>query len=139
MATLYHQVRIAASPRKLYEAISTERGIAAWWDEPVAVGSGTSQVLEFRPGPAHGVLRMKVLERREGRRVEWECTSTHPETSPASAWTGTHVAFEIREAEGGAILDFRHSGWDEASPFLGFCNFGWGVALQKLKETCEAK
>jgi uncharacterized protein YndB with AHSA1/START domain len=139
MTTLHHQVRIGAPVRKLYEAISTAQGIARWWDEPVAVDSGASQVLEFRPGPAHGVLRMKVLERREDKRVEWECISTHPETSPASAWTGTHVTFEISEGESGAILDFRHSGWDEHSEFLGFCNFGWGVALQKLKETCESK
>ncbi len=27
-----------------------------------------------------------------------------------------------------AILDFRHSGWDENSEYLGFCNFAWGEA-----------
>src|SRR5262249_13310559 len=40
--------------------------------------------------------------------------STHPKTSPASAWTGTHVLFEITERGNTAILDFRHSGWMKA-------------------------
>ena len=34
------------------------------------------------------------------------------------------------------ILNFRHSGWDETSEYFGFCNFGWGQALQKLKQVC---
>ena len=69
----------------------------------MAIGS----VLEFSPGAEHGVLRMKVLERVQGKRVEWECISTHPKNNPASAWTGTHIIFEITERENMAILDFR--------------------------------
>ena len=67
--------------------------------------------------------------------------------SPASAWTGTHVVFDIArraappwatERVDTAVLDFRHSGWDERSEYLGFCNFHWGEALQKLKRWCES-
>ena len=139
MATLYHQVWVHAPTVKLYEAISTEHGIGSWWDKPKALQSESGPVLEFSPGAEHGVLRMKVLERVPGKRVEWECISTHPKTSPASAWTGTHVIFEISERETGTTLDFRHSGWDENSEYLGFCNYQWGVALQKLKQWCESQ
>jgi len=85
MATLYHQVWVHAPTVKLYEAISTEHGIGSWWDKPKALQSESGPVLEFSPGAEHGVLRMKVLERVPGKRVEWECISTHPKTSPASA------------------------------------------------------
>jgi hypothetical protein len=80
------------------------------------------------------------------RRVEWEFIRTHPPHSPASAWTGTHVAFDIArraappwatERVDTAVLDFRHS-WDERSEYLGFCNFHWGEALRKLKRWCES-
>jgi CoA-transferase family III len=37
-----------------------------------------------------------------------------------------------------AILDFRHSGWDERNEYLGFCNFQWGETLRKLKQWCES-
>lgn len=149
MATIYHQVRMNAPAAKLYKAISTANGIASWWDKPTGTQAAVGSVLEFDPGAEHGVLRMKVLELLPGKRVEWECISTHPRTSPASAWTGTHVLFEIAESmpmafeitkrKHMAVLDFRHSGWDETSPYFGFCNFGWGEALLKLKKLCESK
>jgi uncharacterized protein YndB with AHSA1/START domain len=136
MATLYHQVWITAPAGKVYEAVSTENGVGSWWDRPRMVASGDGLVLEFRPGAEHGVLRMKVLAMVQDRRVEWQCISTHPKSSPASAWTGTHVRFEISEREGVSILDFRHSGWDETSAYFGFCNYQWGVALQALQRWC---
>jgi catechol 2,3-dioxygenase-like lactoylglutathione lyase family enzyme len=139
VATLYHQLSIQTSRERLYEAIATEGGIADWWDAPKALSADDGLVLEFRPGPEHGVLRMKVLERVPGTRVGWECISRHPASSPASAWTGTRITFEIGAAENGVMLDFRHTGWDESSKYLGFCNHQWGVALQKLKQRCESR
>ena len=37
MAELYHQVWITAPSATVYEAISSEAGIAGWWDTPKAV------------------------------------------------------------------------------------------------------
>jgi uncharacterized protein YndB with AHSA1/START domain len=147
MATLYHEVWINAPTAKVYQAIATADGIGAWWDEQTAVHTDQGVVLEHNPGPAHGTVKMKVLDLVEDTRVEWECISTHPRSSPASAWTGTHVIFEIgrrsvppwaTERTDMAIVNFRHSGWDEHSAYFGFCNFAWGQALQKLKQVCEA-
>ena len=149
MATIYHQVRMNAPTVKVYRAVSTVNGIARWWDKPTDTPMDVGSVLEFNPGAEHGVLRMKVLDLLPDKRVEWECISTHPKTSPASAWTGTHVVFEVTESvpmafeitrrKHMAVLDFRHSGWDETSKYFGFCNFGWGEALLKLKKRCESK
>ena len=148
MAELYHQVWITAPTATVYEAIATESGIASWWDKPTAVKSDSGVVLEFNPGPEHGVLRAKVIAAIQERRVEWEFVSTHPRNSPGFAWTGTRVSFEITrravppwaaERVDTAIVDFRHSGWDARSEYLGFCNFAWGEALQKLKQWCESR
>jgi uncharacterized protein YndB with AHSA1/START domain len=149
MAELYHQVWITAPSATVYEAISTEAGIAGWWDRPNAVKTDSGVVLEFNPGPEHGgVLRARVAAAIPDRRIEWEFVSTHPRNSPAFAWTGTRVSFEITrravppwaaERTDTAIVDFRHSGWDERSEYLGFCNFAWGEALQKLKQWCESR
>ncbi len=38
-----------------------------------------------------------------------------------------------------AVLDFRHSGWDENSEYFGFCNFAWGETLLMLKQWCESQ
>src|SRR5262249_10536606 len=119
MSTLYHQIWIAAPTARVYEAIATEDGIGRWWDKPRAVRSDSATALEFDPGPEHGVLRARVLQMVPERRVEWEFISTHPKHSPAFAWTGTHVVFEISRCSmppcavdkvDMAILDFFHSG-----------------------------
>lgn len=137
MSTLHHQVHINAPRELVYEAVATLTGVARWWDAPVATQAPNGEVWEFRPGSEHGVLRMKIVDRMPYRRVEWKCISTHPDASPASAWTGTHVVFEVAEHNGAAVLDFRHIGWDAASPYYGFCNFHWAQALAKLKAYCE--
>ena len=147
MATLYHEVWIDAPTVKVYEAISTPAGISAWWNEQTSTHTGQDTVLEHCPGPEHGVVKMKVLDTTPNERIEWECISTHPPSSPASAWTGTHIVFEIArrsvppwasERVDMAILSFHHSGWDEKSQYFGFCNFAWGQVLQKLKDVCES-
>jgi hypothetical protein len=84
------------------------------------------------------------------KRVEWECISTHPRSSPASAWTGTHFIFEIAERDNvssgskhnqvrATTLDFRQAGYDERSDFFGSNNFAWGQVLQKLKQVVESE
>ena len=145
---LKHETWIKAPATKVYQAISTAEGIGTWWEKQRAVETNGNVVLEHNPGPEHGVVKMKVLDLVKDKRVEWECISTHPATSPASAWTGTHVVFEIarrmvppwasskREI---TALQFNHSGWDEDNEYLGFCNFAWGQVLEKLKEVCESQ
>jgi hypothetical protein len=152
MATLYHQIWINASVAKLYKSISTADRIGSWWDKQTATETDDGLVLEHNPGPMHGVVKLKVLKTVQDKRVEWECISAHPKSSPASAWTGTHFSFEFSERDNvaalsgfgqdrdrTAVLDFRHSGWDENSEYLGYCNFAWGKVLQNLKRVCETR
>jgi len=152
MATLYHQLWINAPAAKVYEAISTADGLSRWWGPHESTETDTGLVLSHNPGPEHGVVRLKLLECVQNKRVEWECISEHPKSSPASAWTGTHFIWELSErdnvaAQSGfgqdgdriAILDFRHTGYNENSEYFGYNNFGWGVALQNLKRVCESQ
>ncbi|OJW73499.1 MAG: hypothetical protein BGO68_03605 [Candidatus Amoebophilus sp. 36-38] len=137
MGILYHQVHIHSSQEILYKAIVKE--IGSWWDKPKEVKKDESLILEFNPGSQHGLLRMKVLTLEPNSRVEWECISIHPPSSPASAWTGTYIIFKITEKGSVTILDFYHVGWDEKSEYYGFCNYHWGEALQNLKKWCESQ
>ena len=152
MATLHHQVWIDAPISKVYAALATAEGLGNWWAPHTSTETGAGIVLSHNPGEQHGEVRMRVLETRPEQRVEWEVVSTHPAQSPASAWTGTHIAFELHrrdnprlwrgiESDSPAltVLEFRHSGWDRGSDYIGFCNFAWGEALLMLKKWCEAE
>lgn len=151
MATLHHQVWINAPVAKVYEALATAEGLGRWWAPHTATETDAGLVLAHHPGPGHGDVKMKVLETTPNRRVRWEIISTHPQSSPASGWTGTRITFDISERENPgprlgmsagpphlAVLEFRHSGWDEDSGYFGFCNFAWGETLLMLKQWCES-
>jgi uncharacterized protein YndB with AHSA1/START domain len=151
MATLHHQVWINAPVAKVYEGLATAEGLGRWWAPHTSAQTEAGLVLTHSPGPEHGDVSMKVVGLVPDARVEWEIISTHPRRSPASAWTGTHIVFELATREnpgarlgvsgGGSymtVLEFRHSGWDEGSEYFGFCNFAWGATLMMLKQWCEA-
>ena len=140
MATIHHQVSINAPVARVYDALATAEGIGTWWDPQTRTETDRGVVLEHNPGPEHGVVRLRVVELVPGRRVEWECISTHPESSPASAWTGTHFIFELTErGDRTTILDFRQTGYDQRSTFFGSNNVAWGQVLQSLKQTVESR
>ncbi len=153
MSTLYHQVFLNTTKEKLFDAIATAEAITKWWEPHEATITADGTVLSHDPGEAHGIVRQKIVDLVPNERIEWECVSSgHPATSPASAWPGTHVIWEISEQKNRpamsgfgtesdqmTVLDFRHSGWDESSPYFAFCNFAWGCVLQMLKEHCEGE
>lgn len=152
MTTLRHQVWIDAPAATVYGALATAEGLGAWWAPHTSTETDEGLVLAHSPGPAHGDVRMKVIAAVPDRRIEWEIISSHPPQSPASAWTGTRISFDLNvrpspghwlgmENEGKPLiaLDFRHSGWDESSEFLPFCNYAWGVTLEMLRVWCETQ
>jgi hypothetical protein len=95
-------------------------------------------VLEHNQGPAYGMVKLRVVELVPNKRVEWECISTHPKGSPASAWTGTHFIFELTERDNvvssgsnpnqirATTLDFCQDGYDERSEFFESNKLAWG-------------
>ena len=140
MATIHHQLSIDAPVAKVYEAIATAEGISTWWDQQTRTETDRGVVLEHHPGPEHGVVKLRVVELVPDRRVEWECISTHPASSPASAWTGTHFVFELAErGDRTTALDFRQTGYDEHSPFFRSNTVAWGQVLERLKQVVESR
>ncbi len=151
MATIRHHVLIDAPVAKVYQALSTAEGISTWWDKQTPTQTDRGLVLAHNPGPEHGVVQLRVIELVPNKRVEWECISTHPKGSPASAWTGTHFIFEItarnnipsfastliRSAP--PRLDFCQDGYDERSEFFEFNKVAWGEVLQNLKQVMESQ
>ena len=148
MATIRHRVTVDAPLEAVYEAIATADGIGTWWDKQTDVQTDRGLVLEHDPGPEHGVVKLRVVALVPNRRVEWECVSTHPPTSPASAWTGTHFVFEIEtdaqsarrpgSAGRATAVEFRQTGYDERSAFFGANDAAWGRVLANLKRVLES-
>jgi uncharacterized protein YndB with AHSA1/START domain len=140
MATIHHEVSIEAPLGTVYQAIATPEKIGTWWDKQTAVQTDRGQVLEHNPGPEHGVVKMRVVEQVTNNRIEWECISNHPASSPAAAWTGTHFIFELVPGAGNATtLDFRQTGYDPDSKFRASNTSAWADVLQNLKRVVESQ
>jgi len=151
MSAIRHQVLINAPVAKVYEALSTPDGISTWWDKQTPTQTDRGLVLEHNPGPEHGVVQLRVVELVPNKRVEWECISTHPKSSPASAWTGTHFILEIAAHDSvvssgskpdqarATTLDFCQDGYDERSEFFESNKLAWGEVLQNLKQVVESQ
>ena len=139
MTDIRHQIVIDAPVSEVYAALATADAISAWWDKQTPVQTDRGLVLEHYPGPEHGVVKLRVAELVPNKRVEWACISTHPKTSPASAWTGTHFVFELIPEAGSTTLDFRQTGYDERSQFRESNTRAWGQVLQTLKKVVESR
>ncbi|MCL2658150.1 MAG: SRPBCC domain-containing protein [Betaproteobacteria bacterium] len=147
MATIYHQVWVNAPVEKVYAALTSAEAIGTWWDKQTPVQTDEGLVLEHNPGPEHGVVKLRVVKQLPDKRIEWECVSMHPQSSPAFGWPGTHIMFDLsaRKAPtwmGGAetmcVVDFHQTNYSDISPFFGFNNFTWALILQNLKQAVEA-
>src|SRR2546423_14914570 len=140
MSTIHHQLQIAAPIPIVYGAIATADGISTWWDKQTPKQTERGMVLEHNPGPQHGIVQLRVVELVPDRRIEWECISTHPSSSPASAWTGTHFTFELAAGEtpGTTRLDFRQTGYDERSELFAANRDAWAQVLENLKRVVES-
>jgi uncharacterized protein YndB with AHSA1/START domain len=129
---LMHSVTIHGDAKKIYEAISTGKGLASFWtaDSHAEPKVGSIAKFGFR-GPT---LEMRVDELKPGKLVRW---STH---APFPGWEGTTVTWEIAPAkEGGNEVVFNHAGWAAKTPpaELASVNYTWGRVMGRLKKHIE--
>jgi uncharacterized protein YndB with AHSA1/START domain len=152
MASIRHQIAIRAPLEKVYAALSSPEAVSKWWDKQTETRAPCGTVWSHDPGPQHGRVDLLLWDMTPTQRVEWECISEHPSTSPASAWTGTHIKFELTSAESPAAIlmsggektaayttvNFEQTNYDENSPYFGFNNWAWAQVLNGLKSYCES-
>jgi uncharacterized protein YndB with AHSA1/START domain len=131
MVDILHRVGIkGSSPDDVYTALTTIEGLSGWWTrdttgKPDDVGGVTA--FRFVPGG----FDMKVVELVPGKRVLWEVVE-----GPAE-WVGTHVNFELSQADDFTIVLFEHRGWAEPVEFMHHCSTKWASYLLSLKQLVE--
>ena len=131
MAIIFHILKIKVpDPEKVYEALTTSRGLAAWWTTKAEAIPEINTMATFHFEGKYQ-KSMRVVELLPDRRVLWECMEGHPE------WLGTTIAFEIEPVAGGTQLKFYHAGWEEETDLYANCNYHWALFLNSLKSYLE--
>ena len=128
---LMHTVLIDADADKIYEALSTSRGLAGFWtaDSQAEPKVGTIARFGFH-GPQ---LEVRVDELKPGTFVKWSAAGGFDE------WKGTTITWEIVKKDGGNEVRFNHAGWPKELPpsELASVNYSWGRILGRLKKYAE--
>jgi hypothetical protein len=130
MPDILHKVGIKSSSLDdVYKALTSIKGLSAWWTTTTLGESKVGGVLQFRFG-ANG-FDMKVLELQPAKRVLWQ-VATGPEE-----WVGTKISFDLRQEGDWTIVLFKHEGWKEPVEFMHHCSTKWAVFLLSLKSLLE--
>jgi len=131
MPDIYHLVFIESTPDKIYEAATTQEGIASWWSIQNNAKPETGSIYRIYFGTDY-YKDIKVIQLTPGKKVVWEILKAHPE------WLNTRVSFDISIGENTAELRFRHSGWKDYTDMFAQCNHHWGIYLLNLKAYAES-
>jgi uncharacterized protein YndB with AHSA1/START domain len=123
---IVHSVDVAATADHVYEALTTETGLAGWWTADNKVDRKIGSINQFRFGP-DTLLTFRVDELEPSRRVAWSSIDGPPD------WKGTQVTFDITPKGNTANLHFRHEGFAAGYELFGMFNYLWAQNLRSLK------
>ena len=129
MAEIRINVVIKAIPEKIYNAITTQEGLASWWAKQTTAKPEVGFVNIFTFGKFRN--EMKVTKLIPNKKAEWKCINSIEE------WIDTNISFDLEEKDGGTILRFAHSGWRATTDTLAGCTYDWATFMRSLKSLCE--
>ena len=130
MVDILHRVGIKSQVADVYTALTTAEGLAGWWTTKTeGDGDEVGGVVQFRFGA--GGFDMKVLELDTDKHVLWEVVDGPEE------WMGTHVRWDIAQADDYTVVLFKHEGWKEPVEFMHHCSTKWAIFLMSLKSLVE--
>lgn len=130
MKSIFHRLVIAAPTEKVYEALTTQKGLSGWWTPETKATPEVGSIARFAFGPDY-FKEIKVEELEPGSKVKWLCLKGHEE------WLGTTIVFELQPHQKGTTLFFHHDGWKEHTPVFAVCSYDWAIFLRSMKALCE--
>lgn len=134
MADILHQITIHAKPADVYQAITTQQGLASWWTPDVDTTPAEGDYAIFGFNNHAIVFRMRIEKLVPDRLVRWACEGDVEE------WTGTRLQFEIRPVENDqVVLKFAHKNWRSTAGAYPHCNTDWGRLMYYLKDALEGR
>ena len=130
MPEILHQLLLKASPNRVYQALTEQKGLAHWWIQYVSCEPRLDSIAEFEFAGGKIKVRMKILKLLPNRTVVWHCLAGPTE------WIGTQITFNLPQPPRNA-LNFSHRGWRSQMNTLPMHNFEWARHLMSLRAYLE--
>ncbi len=135
MADIIHRVGINAPVGKVFEALSTVKGLSGWWTVNTSGSSKEGDSIFFQflsaEGTEIGSMVMTVAALVADQKVVWKCTSGPEE------WIGTDLTFNLHREGDCTIVIFGHRNWKEPVEFMAHCSMKWAIFMLSLKALVE--
>jgi uncharacterized protein YndB with AHSA1/START domain len=131
MAAIDHEIKIEASPERIFEALTTAGGLKSWHTAHVEGDGapGHAWRFEFTERPT---FRWEVTQSASPTHVAWRCIE-----GPGDS-VGTSVTFDLSGADKDrTLVELAHTGWPGTHGNYRKCNTYWGVLLHHLKQYVE--
>jgi uncharacterized protein YndB with AHSA1/START domain len=127
---LRHAIKIAASRKSTFRALTDLDEIAAWHAGQISGAIAPGAVLHLHPKP--------------GLDFRWRTETATPDTSllqicvegPGSS-IGKTLRFDLSDTGSCTVVALTDGEWAEDDPHLSFCNTHWGNVLHRLKAHVE--
>ncbi|HJT73135.1 MAG TPA: SRPBCC domain-containing protein [Chitinophaga sp.] len=130
MPDIRHKLLIEVPVEKVYDAITTQEGLAGWWTPDTKAEAKQGSIARFQFGSTD-FLEMEVDELVPNKWVKWRCTGG------AEEWIGSTISFELLPHDKGTILFFHHDGWKDYTTEFATCSYHWALFLRSMKFLCE--
>ncbi len=151
MSNIRHELLIGAPVERVYNAITSQAGLSAWWTPGTSANPQIYSVARFAFGSRY-FKEMKIEELTPPVKVKWTCIAG------ADEWIGTTISFELeagdkyihlhlhpelkdqleqQENATPTLLIFHHDEWKEYTRMFAECNYTWARFLGSLKLFCE--
>jgi uncharacterized protein YndB with AHSA1/START domain len=135
MPDILIELRIGATPDKVYRAIIEQEGLARWWTPEVVAEPQVGSVAEFTftGGPGGRVMvAMEIAALEPGRQVKWAVTE-----DPFPEWVGTHITWELTPLDHGTKVRFGHRDYPSIEGSFASVAYSWAWYLASLKDYLE--
>lgn len=137
MPDILHRVGAIAPIDRVYRALATPEGVAAWWTTDTTGGTTTGQTVTVafdnpETGERMGAFDLSTEELVADKRVAWRVIGGPPE------WLGTLIGFDLKVEGDYTIVEFAHQGWAEPGEFMAHCSTKWATYLMSLKAFVES-
>ena len=151
-AEIFHQLLIGAPVEKVYNAIVTQEGLAAWWTPKATAKPEVDSIAVFPFGLEYS-KEMRITSLKPSNHVKWICIKG------AEEWVGTTISFDLLPVEKetvarthpeladqihqqhhfikGTLLRLRHNDWKDYTSMFAECSYTWAQFLRSLKLLCE--
>jgi uncharacterized protein YndB with AHSA1/START domain len=132
--SIEREIRVEASPEVVYEVITSPEHLREWWPDEAELDAvpGATGTVGFRRAEGTKVVPLTVVEAEPPRRFAFRWDYEGNEATPENSLL---VTFELVPVDGGTLLRFAETGYDEAAKsdaVLADHTSGWDYFLPRL-------